>query len=104
MATPISGDKISTPYDAKLTRQESRSGSAQASSTPSASPASSDSLQLSQAAAERPLSEAIGSQEQARQALASLLQAMQANPQQAAAAQGAVSETFTDAVLSSSAN
>ena len=106
MPTPVSGDKIFTPYDAKPTRRdENRAGqssSASAGTAPETRTAD-DSVELRNGSAEttNPPNTNIGSATQARQTLGDLLAAMQRDPAQAAAAHGQTSQSQVDTALAS---
>jgi hypothetical protein len=104
--TPVSGDKIFTPYDAKPTRRdENRAGqssTASAGKQPETRTAD-DSVELRNSSAEHanPPNTNIGSPTQARQVLGDLLAAMQRDPAQASAAHGQTSQPQVDAALAS---
>ena len=108
MATPISGDKLIPNVDVKMAQAEKRKQETVSQNEPSRSSnkTSADSLQINHGQAQteaRPLSDTLSNGEQAQNALQTLLNRIQNNPEQALQAQGQVPQFQADALMSVSA-
>ena len=109
MSNPISGDKLLSAIDVKLsqTKQHKQQAPSQNDAPKAAAKESTDSLQLSHSQAQtesRPLSETLSNGQQAQNALQNLLNRMQSNPEQAMQAQAQVPQFQADTLLSASAS